>query len=178
MKEGMQGNERRSRAVRMPCFIQGICSAISRQATIGGISIFWLVLIRCFSHQHILHYGNSVYTYNPIQLLRPPGLCSAVCPIFTRLQLSSLSCLRLILGGSTASIRGLINGADDDEWGVNIPPSNAAAAGGEDLSLCRSGAPFTDKNDSACHSYQICFSLVILHIDTSSSQLLGKYNGS
>lgn len=46
-------------------------------------------------------------------------------------------------------------------------PSGVATAG---LSI--------DKNDSACHSYQTCRSLVSRHIETCNSELLGRYKGS
>lgn len=56
---------------------------------------------RCIITLHVL--------YNPIQLLRPPGLCRLVCPIFTSLSPGfdsrfSLVILRSIDGISTASI--------------------------------------------------------------------------
>jgi hypothetical protein len=117
--------------------------------------------------------------YKPIQLLRPPGLCRLVWPIFT----DSYSFSVLILSdpfrrkcspnGSALSMIGLLG--NPFILGIGDEGPLAGCSNKSSVLTVRFGM---DKNDSACHSYHTCLSLVSLQMQTRSSESLGRYSGS
>ena len=127
-----------------------------------------------------------MYNYNPIQLLRPPGLCKLVCPILTSSNSSSLAgALGVADVGKVADRLGWEsrrNGSSLSAIGLGgAPPGNDGVCtplGGSSKSSLLLLVRGTDKNDSACHSYQTCFSVVRRQIETCSSEPLGRYSGS
>lgn len=116
----------------------------------------------------------------PIQLLRPPGLCSAVCPILTTPQGDLISILpgRVSERGSatgklnmsSASTIGLGTATSVDVLEEDGPSETAPSV------ACSTGnnAFATGRYDSAYHSYHTCRSFVRRHIDTCNSELLGR----
>lgn len=131
--------------------------------------------------------------YKPIQLLLPPGLCSAVCPIFTTPSCGRTSSFPVSTSkgnASTASTSGLDTDGDIDtassfvakdggrrekrSTGVIAPDGDGDVVA---VTTSATGA-CTGKNDSAHHSYHTCRLFVSRQIDTCSSELLGRYNGS
>lgn len=117
--------------------------------------------------------------HKPIQLLRPRGLCSVVCPILISPTLPlappSLSiAVSIAIGGiSIASATGL-----GDMSGVERAESHESR-----LSPCArlsselartDVVPGTGRNASAYHSYQTCRWFVRRQIETCSSELLGR----
>ena len=162
-----------------------IANTIFKHATSIGpysttdIRIDCFCLWRCEGEQiSTCWYQIVVRNYSPIQLLRPPGLCKLVCPILT-VTYSEAPFPIETLGkerktGSLPSISGL--GAptvDDEEEEINCPPK-----GGPNKSSLDAAVLGIDMKDSACHSYQTWCSLVSRQMDTWSSELLGRYNGS
>lgn len=120
--------------------------------------------------------------HSPIQLLRPPGLCRAVCPIFTTPEADlggSLLALEVSERGvngntSTASITGLGTATWVEADAKKDPSGPMMSSDWSD----GNGALHTGRNDSAYHSYHTCRSFVWRQIDTCNSELLGKYRGS
>ena len=151
--------------------------------------------------------------YSPYQLLRPPGLCKLVCPIFTTpipnpgsLPAATentvegecrLSVLEFVGKSPTASIIGLgaamiIEGAETSapdpltRTGVGDAGEGGERCGRPPPPKCRRGefdgvegcVIETGRSDSAYHSYHTLWLLVSRHIDTCSSELLGRYSAS
>ena len=128
---------------------------------------------------------------SPIQLLLPPGLCSVVCPILTTpvstLELSptrfvnslengSLEIMTGTTGLSIASINGL-GGAKCVDVAVTKDPYPSTLGTGPIFGVSAGGRN-TGRNDSVYHSYHTWRWSVRRHMETRSSELLGKYNGS
>lgn len=127
--------------------------------------------------------------YSPIQLLRPLGLCNAVCPTLINPNRASLSICssragsNMIRDGDVTSDPRSSASANELGASEGVPESEGVPFEGGVLSWDRSPTNAIaswgkGKNASACHSYQTWRSFVSLHIDTCSSQLLGKYKGS
>jgi hypothetical protein len=128
---------------------------------------------------------------SPIQLLLPPGLCSVVCPILTTrdstlepsptrfvtsLENGSLETTTGTAGLSIASISGL-GGAKCADFAVTKDPYPSTLGTGPIFGVSAGGRS-TGRNDSVYHSYHTWRWLVRRHMETRSSELLGKYNGS
>lgn len=141
-------------------------------------------------HRYMFEARNTspVY-YSPIQLLRPPGLCSAVWLIFTKLTPSC--CLSTIIdvepGTSKVrcgtSSRGLVTIVGVLAIGLRklLKLLSGHGLSGDSVSFhigVDTDELGTGRKASAYHSYQTLRGSVSRHSETVSSASAGRYNGS
>jgi hypothetical protein len=110
-------------------------------------------------------------------------LCRLVCPILINLEPDSTTDSLLLddrrsnIDALSPSINGL--GIFLDGEAKNDPPLAKLADNGEAVGTSSvGGAPVMFKNASACHSYHTWRWFVKRQMETWSSELLGRYNGS
>lgn len=133
--------------------------------------------------------------YSPIQLLRPDGLCSVVCPILILpspsppssdvLNSTASRGVAVALLSALATLHSPNAGASSSGLGAGI-----ADMGMGDMSPLNDAPPFEDmpgdgmamadlgRNASANHSYHTFRLSVRRHRKTCSSELDGRYSGS
>ncbi len=125
---------------------------------------------------------------SPIQLLLPPGLCSIVCPILTTpvsiLETSPTRFITSFINKSPGTRKGLSIASTNGLGGtigvvvaVTKDPCPSTLGKGPTFGVSVGGRS-TGRNDSAYHSYHTWRSSVRRQMETRSSELLGKYNGS